>query len=59
MKVLGISGSPRKEGTSGVYKLVKTVVENTGCEYEVVSLTDFKSGLTTLTISIFRGGHNL
>lgn len=38
MKVLGISGSPRKEGTSGVYKLVKTVVENTGCEYEVVSL---------------------
>jgi multimeric flavodoxin WrbA len=38
MKVLGISGSPRKEGTSGVYKLVKTVVESTGCEYEIVSL---------------------
>ena len=38
MKVLGISGSPRKDGTSGVYKLVKTVVENTGCEYEIVSL---------------------
>ena len=38
MKVLGISGSPRKEGTSGTYKLVKTVVENTGCEYEIVSL---------------------
>ena len=38
MKVLGISGSPRKEGTSGTYKLVKTVMENTGCEYEMVSL---------------------
>ena len=38
MKVLGISGSPRKEGTSGVYKLVRTVVENTGCEHEIVSL---------------------
>jgi multimeric flavodoxin WrbA len=38
MKVLGISGSPRKEGTSGTYKLVETVVQNTGCEYEIVSL---------------------
>jgi hypothetical protein len=38
MKVLGISGSPRKKSTSGTYKLVKTVVENTGCEYEIVSL---------------------
>ena len=38
MKVLGISGSPRKEDTSGVYKLVRTVVENTGCEYEILSL---------------------
>ena len=38
MKVLGISGSPRKEGTSGVYKLVKTVVEKTGCDHEIVSL---------------------
>ena len=38
MKVLAISGSPRKEDTSGVYKLVSTVVENTGCEYEIVSL---------------------
>jgi multimeric flavodoxin WrbA len=38
MKVLGISGSPRKVGTSGVYKLVQTVVENTGCEYEIISL---------------------
>jgi multimeric flavodoxin WrbA len=35
---LGISGSPRKESTSGVHKLVRTVVENTGCEYEIVSL---------------------
>nr|WP_320119635.1 flavodoxin family protein [uncultured Marinifilum sp.] len=38
MKVLGISGSPRTETKSGTYKLVKTVLENTGCEYEIVSL---------------------
>ncbi|MDM8522402.1 flavodoxin family protein [Desulfococcaceae bacterium HSG8] len=38
MKVLGVSGSPRKEGVSGVHKLVKTVLENTGCEYELISL---------------------
>ena len=38
MKILGISGSPRKESTSGVIRLVKTVLENTGCEYELVSL---------------------
>ncbi|MDM8536645.1 flavodoxin family protein [Desulfobacterales bacterium HSG17] len=38
MKILGISGSPRKEETSGVFKLVKTVLENTGIEYELVSL---------------------
>ena len=38
MKILGISGSPRKESQSGVYKLVQTVLENTGCEYELVSL---------------------
>lgn len=38
MKILGISGSPRKEYKSGVYKLVSTVVENTGCDYEIVSL---------------------
>jgi len=38
MKILGISGSPRKEETSGVYKLVKTILENTGIEYELVSL---------------------
>jgi len=38
MKIVGISGSPRKENTSGVYKLVKTVLENTGIEYELISL---------------------
>ena len=38
MKILGISGSPRKESQSGVYKLVQTVLENTGVEYEIVSL---------------------
>ena len=38
MKILGISGSPRKERQSGVYKLVQTVLENTGVEYEIVSL---------------------
>ena len=44
MKILGISGSPRKEKTSGVYKLVKTVLENTGIEYELISLRDKKIG---------------
>jgi len=38
MKILGISGSQRKNDTSGVYTLVKTVLENTGCEYELISL---------------------
>ena len=38
MKILGISGSPRKSGQSGVYKLVQTVLENTGVDYELVSL---------------------
>ena len=38
MKILGISGSPRKESQSGVYKLVETVLENSGCEYELISL---------------------
>jgi multimeric flavodoxin WrbA len=38
MKVLGISGSPRKGSQSGVYKLVRTVLENTGCDYDLVSL---------------------
>lgn len=38
MKILGISGSPRKEETSGVYTLVETVLKNTGYEYELISL---------------------
>jgi multimeric flavodoxin WrbA len=38
MKILGISGSPRKSEVSGCYKLVQTVLEHTGCEYELVSL---------------------
>ena len=38
MKVLGISGSPRKDDQSGTYKLVRTVLENTGCDYELISL---------------------
>ena len=38
MKILGISGSPRKESQSGVFKLVRTVLENTGCDYDLVSL---------------------
>ncbi len=36
--VLGISGSPRNEKTSGVHVLVKTVLEATGLAYELVSL---------------------
>jgi len=44
MKILGISGSPRKEETSGVYKLVKTVLENTGIEYDLISLRGKKIG---------------
>jgi multimeric flavodoxin WrbA len=38
MKILGISGSPRKESQSGTYKLVETVLENTGVDYDLVSL---------------------
>lgn len=38
MKILGIAGSTRKEKISGVHKLVETVLENTGCNYELVSL---------------------
>ena len=38
MRILGISGSPRKETQSGVYTLMQTVLENTGCDYELVSL---------------------
>jgi multimeric flavodoxin WrbA len=38
MKILGISGSPRKASQSGVYKLVQTVLANSGVDYELVSL---------------------
>lgn len=38
MKILGISGSPRSHERSGVYRLVQKVLENTGCDYEIVSL---------------------
>ena len=36
--ILGISGSHRKDEVSGVDKLVKTVLEATGCDYELISL---------------------
>ena len=38
MKILGISGSTRKDNVSGTSKLVKIVLENTDCNYELVSL---------------------
>ncbi|HIH95058.1 TPA: flavodoxin family protein [Methanosarcina acetivorans] len=38
MKVLGISGSPRAESRSGSIKVVQKILENTGCEYELISL---------------------
>jgi len=38
MKILGISGSQRDSESSGTRTLVKTVLENTGCEYELISL---------------------
>jgi multimeric flavodoxin WrbA len=38
MKILGICGSPRKEETSGTHKLVETVVNAAGCDYEIISL---------------------
>ncbi len=38
MKILGISGSPRSEARSGSIKVVQKVLENTGCEYELISL---------------------
>jgi multimeric flavodoxin WrbA len=44
MKLLGISGSSRKEDVSGVYRLVKTVLENSGIEYELISLRGMKIG---------------
>lgn len=38
MKILGISGSQRDSESSGTHTLVKSVLENTGCEYELISL---------------------
>jgi multimeric flavodoxin WrbA len=38
MKILGISGSTRSEDTSGVHTLVKTTLEATGLDYELVTL---------------------
>ena len=42
MKILGISGSPRKNGKSGVFTLVQTVLDHTGMEYEMISLRNKK-----------------
>lgn len=36
--ILGISGSPRGEESSGVHTLVRAVLESTGCDYDLVSL---------------------
>ncbi|UCF90112.1 MAG: flavodoxin family protein [Desulfobacterales bacterium] len=38
MKILGISGSTRKDDVSGTSKLVQTVLGNTGCDYDLISL---------------------
>lgn len=42
MKILAVSGSPRMEKRSSTLKLVKAVAENTGCEYDLVSLAGKK-----------------
>jgi len=42
MRILGISGSPRKDETSGVASLVQTVLEASGCDYDYVSLSGKK-----------------
>jgi len=47
MKILGIVGSQRNPDKSGVHTLVKTVLENSGCDYELISLRGKKiSGCT-------------
>lgn len=38
MKILGISASPRDKQTSGTYLLVKTVLESSGIDYDLISL---------------------
>ena len=42
MKILAVSGSPRMENRSSTLKLVKAVAENTGCEYDLISLAGKK-----------------
>lgn len=44
MKILGVVGSSRKEGVSGVHKLVTTVLESTGHDYDLVTLKAKKIG---------------
>lgn len=44
MKILGICGSPRKKDTSGVHRLVSTVLTNSGVDYELISLGGKKIG---------------
>jgi multimeric flavodoxin WrbA len=39
MKILAVSGSPRIEKRSSTLKLVKAIAENTGCEYDLISLS--------------------
>lgn len=38
MNILGIVGSTRKSNISGVHKLVQTVLENTDCAYDLITL---------------------
>ncbi len=38
MRILGISGSPRKNDISGTYRMVKTLLEATGIKYDLISL---------------------
>lgn len=38
MRILAVSGSPRVKERSSTLKLVTAVAENTGCEYDLVSL---------------------
>ena len=38
MKILGIVGSTRKPEISGVHTLVRSVLDHTGCEYDLVTL---------------------
>jgi len=38
MKILGLSGSSRNNDISGTYKLVRAVLEASGCDYDLISL---------------------